>query len=136
VYSRSNYRFIIWRFYRNTVAGSFKISNVITDLILTFLKGVVILHKNLIAVIASGFKVVEVRPDDVYVGFLPLAHVLELVIENAILLAGASIGYGNARTLTATNMKNSYGDIKELRPTLMAGVRILPDYTGDSIDRQ
>jgi len=73
-------------------------------------------------VIAAGYKCITVHPSDTYMAFLPLAHVLELVVENVILMAGGSLGYGNPRTLTTSAMKNCYGDIKELRPTLMAGV--------------
>jgi long-chain acyl-CoA synthetase len=85
-------------------------------------KGVIISHKNILSVIASGFKCADIYPSDRYVGYLPLAHVLELVIENAMFLGGASIGYGQPRTLTGQNMKNSFGDIKELKPSLMCGV--------------
>jgi long-chain acyl-CoA synthetase len=42
------------------------------------------------------------RPDDVVVAYLPLAHILELLVETASLSQGACIGYGHPRTLTAS----------------------------------
>lgn len=54
--------------------------------------------------------------------FLPLAHILELVFENAIIVWGGAMGYGSPRTLSDRAMKNCLGDIKELRPTVLCGV--------------
>lgn len=85
-------------------------------------KGVLITHRNLVAVVAAAKQVAELRADDVYIAYLPLAHVLELAIETACLFSGTALGYGNPRTLTAENMKNCLGDLQELKPTLMAGV--------------
>ena len=39
---------------------------------------------------------------DVVVAYLPLAHILELLVETASLSQGACIGYGHPRTLTAS----------------------------------
>merc|ERR1711939_213769 len=38
------------------------------------------------------------------------------------LFVGATLGYGSVRTISDTNMKNSKGDIREFRPTIMVGV--------------
>jgi hypothetical protein len=38
--------------------------------------------------------------DDAYIGYLPLAHVLELAAENAFLLKGCKIGYSSPLTLS------------------------------------
>jgi len=35
---------------------------------------------------------------------------------------GATLGYGNFRTLSAANVKNCQGDIQEFRPTILVGV--------------
>jgi long-chain acyl-CoA synthetase len=43
--------------------------------------------------------ILELKPDDVYLGYLPLAHILELVAEISILTSGASVAYGSVRTL-------------------------------------
>jgi long-chain acyl-CoA synthetase len=65
--------------------------------------------------------------------YLPLAHVLELVAECALLSIGASLGYSSPRTLTDTGtaipkpdpsngVPAVRGDAAVLRPTIMAGV--------------
>jgi long-chain acyl-CoA synthetase len=87
-------------------------------------KGVMMTHANIIAVVAgvNAFLGPHFTKDETYIGFLPLAHVLELVAEHFLLYIGARIGYAGPRTLTDNNMKNSRGDLKELKPTIMAGV--------------
>ena len=72
--------------------------------------------------IGSGLVLANIQPTDIYICFLPLAHVLELVIENALLLAGAQLGYANPRTLVDSAVRNCKGDLRELSPTLMCGV--------------
>uniref|UniRef100_A0A0A9GXS7 LACS9 n=1 Tax=Arundo donax TaxID=35708 RepID=A0A0A9GXS7_ARUDO len=42
---------------------------------------------------------------DVYLAYLPLAHILELAAEAIITAVGASIGYGSPLTLTDTSNK-------------------------------
>lgn len=54
--------------------------------------------------------------------YLPLAHVLEMALENLVLFIGGSLGYGNPRTLADSSVKNCAGDMRELRPTVMVGV--------------
>lgn len=54
--------------------------------------------------------------------YLPLAHIFEFALENTALFWGTLLGYGTARTLSDTSMKNCKGDIRELQPTLMVGV--------------
>ena len=60
-------------------------------------KGVMILQRNLIATIgglASRLRLSGLRfgTDDSYIGYLPLAHVLELGAEHTVLLSGCPIG--------------------------------------------
>ncbi|KAJ1556047.1 long-chain fatty acid-CoA ligase [Cladochytrium tenue] len=86
-------------------------------------KGVMMEHGNMAAAVAGTVDLLGfLAADDVYLAYLPLAHSLEFVVENACLFFGVTIGYGTVRTLTDTSVKNCVGDIKELRPTLMAGV--------------
>lgn len=59
---------------------------------------------------------------DYMLTFLPLAHILEMVFENSIIVWGAAMGYGSPRTLSDRAMKNCLGDIRELRPTVLVGV--------------
>lgn len=63
-----------------------------------------------------------IGPGDFFLTFLPLAHILEFVFENACLVWGGTMGYGNPRTLSDRAMKNCKGDIRELRPTIIVGV--------------
>jgi long-chain acyl-CoA synthetase len=54
--------------------------------------------------------------------YLPLAHILEFVFENATLFWGGTMGYGNAKTLSDGSMRNCKGDIREFKPTILVGV--------------
>ncbi|KAL7752812.1 long-chain fatty acid-CoA ligase [Sorochytrium milnesiophthora] len=87
-------------------------------------KGVVLTHGNIIAALAGVDATLPgvLFTGDVYLAFLPLAHVLEFVVETFCIYKGISLGYGNPKTLTDASMRNCKGDIKELRPTVMAGV--------------
>lgn len=91
-------------------------------------KGVMLSHKSMVAGCAAAADFLSITKglltgtDDYYLGYLPLAHVLEFLVENFCVLRGVSIGYGSPRTLTDASVRNCKGDIRELRPTLMAGV--------------
>ena len=91
-------------------------------------KGVMLTHRSMVAGCAAANSFLDVCETiidgeaDYYLGYLPLAHVLEFLIENYCVLRGISIGYGSPRTLTDSSVRNCKGDIRELRPTLMAGV--------------
>jgi long-chain acyl-CoA synthetase len=61
-------------------------------------------------------------PGDVLIAYLPAAHILEFVFENAVLYWGGTLGYGTIRTLSDTSVRNCAGDIRELKPTVMVGV--------------
>lgn len=60
--------------------------------------------------------------DDTYLAFLPLAHILEFVVENSFVFAGLPIGYGKVKTLTDASVRDCRGDIVELKPSIMVGV--------------
>lgn len=57
----------------------------------------------------------------IYLGYLPLAHILELVAEHFVLLVGGSIGYGSPRTLTEKGAR-PFGDLHAVKPVVMPGV--------------
>jgi long-chain acyl-CoA synthetase len=61
-------------------------------------------------------------PGDVLLAYLPAAHILEFVFENAVLYWGGTLGYGTIRTLSDTSVRNCAGDIRELKPTVLVGV--------------
>lgn len=71
--------------------------------------------------------VVDIYPDDVLIGFLPLAHVFELLAESVCLMTGVPIGYSTPTTLIDTStkiMKGSKGDASILKPTCMTTVPV------------
>lgn len=87
-------------------------------------KGVPITHRQLIAGV-SGVTVIVgkyIGPGDFLLTFLPLAHILEFVFENACIFWGGTMGYGNPKTLSDASMRNCKGDIGEFRPTILVGV--------------
>jgi len=92
-------------------------------------KGVMLTHKNFIALVASilGQGVLKPYPGDVFIAFLPWAHILELMVETVCLVSGTAIAYAHARTATPAspyvrpgNEKNA--DLIETRPTHMVMV--------------
>lgn len=44
------------------------------------------------------------------------------MFENASFFWGSAIGFGHAKTLADTSMRNCKGDIRELQPTILIGV--------------
>ncbi|KPA73716.1 putative mitochondrial long-chain-fatty-acid-CoA ligase [Leptomonas pyrrhocoris] len=88
-------------------------------------KGVVHTHGSIIAGILSMddwvYSCVEQKEDDVYLSYLPLAHILEFGVVNIFLARGATVGFGSPRTLTDATAK-PHGDFIEYRPTLFIGV--------------
>ncbi|EPY79444.1 long-chain-fatty-acid--CoA ligase 3 isoform 2 [Camelus ferus] len=63
-------------------------------------KGVMISHSNIIAgIIGMAERIPELGEKDIYIGYLPLAHVLELSAELICLSHGCCIGYSSPQTL-------------------------------------
>ncbi|KAG0178194.1 long-chain fatty acid-CoA ligase [Apophysomyces sp. BC1034] len=87
-------------------------------------KGVMLSHKNLVAGVASCTTLIGdyISPDDSMLAYLPLAHVLEFIVENCCIYWGVCLGYASPRTLMDTSVRNCKGDLKEFQPTLMSGV--------------
>ena len=54
--------------------------------------------------------------------YLPLAHILEYVVELSLFFVGMTFGYGRVRTLTDQSVRNCLGDIRAFKPTIMIGV--------------
>ncbi|GMH02287.1 hypothetical protein Nepgr_004126 [Nepenthes gracilis] len=84
-------------------------------------KGVVLTHEN-VAVCIRGLDIFmeqfeeKMTVDDVYISFLPLAHILDRVIEEYFFHKGASVGYYHG------NLNELRDDLMELKPTFFAGV--------------
>uniref|UniRef100_A0AAX7VPH4 long-chain-fatty-acid--CoA ligase n=1 Tax=Astatotilapia calliptera TaxID=8154 RepID=A0AAX7VPH4_ASTCA len=94
-------------------------------------KGVMISHGNLIAGITGmAERIPNLNETDTYIGYLPLAHVLELSAELVSISHGCRIGYSSPQTLADQSTKikkGSKGDTSVLKPTLMAAVPEIMD---------
>ncbi|GAA0146075.1 ligase [Lithospermum erythrorhizon] len=94
-------------------------------------KGVMMTHGNVLATVSAVMTIVPgLGSKDVYLAYLPLAHILELAAENVIAAIGSSIGYGTPLTLTDASNKikrGTKGDASMLRPTLMTAVPAILD---------
>ncbi|KAL2939247.1 Long chain acyl-CoA synthetase 9 chloroplastic [Bienertia sinuspersici] len=103
-------------------------------------KGVMITHGNALATVSAVRKIVPGLGDkDVYLAYLPLAHILELAAENIAAAVGGKIGYGSPLTLTDTSnkiKKGTKGDASVLAPTLMAAVPAILDRVRDGVRKK
>ncbi|CAN9511163.1 unnamed protein product [Ophioblennius macclurei] len=94
-------------------------------------KGVMISHSNIIAGITGmAERIPNLCEEDTYIGYLPLAHVLELSAELVCVAYGCRIGYSSPQTLADQSTKikkGSKGDTSILQPTLMAAVPEIMD---------
>ncbi|XP_020815591.1 long-chain-fatty-acid--CoA ligase 4 isoform X2 [Drosophila serrata] len=100
-------------------------------------KGVLLSHKNCIATMKGFCDMVPIYPDDVLIGFLPLAHVFELVAESVCLMTGVPIGYSTPLTLIDTSSKikrGCSGDATVLKPTCMTSVPLILDRISKGIN--
>ena len=62
---------------------------------------------------------------DLWLGYLPLAHILELAAECCCIYNGVGIGYSSTQTLSDKSSKikkGSKGDASVLKPTIMPAV--------------
>lgn len=89
-------------------------------------KGVVVQHKHLLAMAGAcreQFGALLDEGSEMYIGYLPLAHILELAAELYFYGMGNCIGYSDPKTLLHGPEKcYPTGGLEEFRPTLMAGV--------------
>ncbi|XP_041796150.1 long-chain-fatty-acid--CoA ligase 3a isoform X2 [Chelmon rostratus] len=94
-------------------------------------KGVMISHGNIIAGITGmAERTPNLCEEDTYIGYLPLAHVLELSAELVCISHGCRIGYSSPQTLADQSTKikkGAKGDTSVLQPTLMAAVPEIMD---------
>ncbi|KAL9914432.1 acyl-CoA synthetase long-chain isoform 3-T6 [Glossina fuscipes fuscipes] len=100
-------------------------------------KGVLLSHRNCIATMKGFCDVVPIYPDDLLIGFLPLAHVFELLAESVCLMTGVAIGYSTPLTLIDSSskiMKGSKGDATVLKPTCMTTVPLILDRISKGIN--
>ena len=81
----------------------------------------------------------QIRSDDSYVAYLPLAHVFELTCELIAILYGVKIGYSSATTLTDNSpsiIPGEQGDCAILQPTIMAAVPLMLDRVKKAVTRK
>uniref|UniRef100_A0AAY5K3E0 long-chain-fatty-acid--CoA ligase n=1 Tax=Esox lucius TaxID=8010 RepID=A0AAY5K3E0_ESOLU len=94
-------------------------------------KGVMIAHSNIIAGMTGQCeRIPGLGPKDIYIAYLPLAHVLEMTAEISCVAYGCRIGYSSPQTLSDQSTKikrGSKGDSSVLKPTLMAAVPEIMD---------
>ncbi|KAK6277335.1 hypothetical protein POUND7_017658 [Theobroma cacao] len=103
-------------------------------------KGVMMTHGNVLATVSAVMTIVPgLGSKDVYLAYLPLAHILELAAENLIPAVGGVIGYGAPLTLTDTSSKikaGTKGDATVLSPTVMAAVPAILDRVREGVRKK
>lgn len=87
-------------------------------------KGVILTHGNLIAALGAIEKLIGqyLKPTDTFLAYLPLAHILEFIVESACIYIGVTMGYGSVKTLTSQSTRNCEGDLAAFKPSVMVGV--------------
>ncbi len=79
-------------------------------------KGAMLTHDNIASNVEACLKVVELRPTDSCLSFLPLCHIFERMAGlYAMIAAGATIAYARSVDTVAA-------DAQEVRPTILTGV--------------
>mmetsp|Transcript_3426 Transcript_3426/g.8148 ORF Transcript_3426/g.8148 Transcript_3426/m.8148 type:complete len:734 (+) Transcript_3426:178-2379(+) len=84
-------------------------------------KGVVVKHNSIVAGIAAAEDKLNLDENVKYLGYLPAAHIFELMYEFCCLAAGASISYADPKSLTATGSYPA-GALEVYSPTHMVAV--------------
>lgn len=79
-------------------------------------KGVVLTHENLIASVAGMSLAVKFYPTDVYLSYLPLAHIYERANQISSVYCGVAIGFYQGDNLKLMD------DLLALRPTIFCSV--------------
>uniref|UniRef100_A0A915Q385 long-chain-fatty-acid--CoA ligase n=1 Tax=Setaria digitata TaxID=48799 RepID=A0A915Q385_9BILA len=94
-------------------------------------KGVMLTHYNIVSSVAGlGAGIPIISHKETYIGYLPLAHILEFAAELTCLTRGCRIGYSSPLTLHDRGAKikpGTHGDCWELKPTIMAAVPAIMD---------
>ncbi|XP_026314422.1 long-chain-fatty-acid--CoA ligase 4 [Hyposmocoma kahamanoa] len=93
-------------------------------------KGVILSHRNMVATLKAFADSTPIFENDVLMGFLPLAHVFELLAESLCIIAGVPIGYSTPLTMLDSSskiMRGTNGDATTLRPTCITTVPLIMD---------
>ena len=100
-------------------------------------KGVVLSHANVCAGMAGLKDAGKFTCKDVYLAYLPLAHIMELTAECVMFAIGCAVGYGSPQTLTDSGLKlapGTRGDAPTLRPTFMVFAPTVLDRVRQAVD--
>lgn len=93
-------------------------------------KGVILTHENIVSTLKGFSDAVPIKSNDIYLAYLPLAHVYELLSEYMCLFSGVPIGYSTPLTMVDTSskiMRGTKGDASVLRPTIITAVPLILD---------
>ncbi|KAL1734595.1 hypothetical protein EV714DRAFT_280990 [Schizophyllum commune] len=87
-------------------------------------KGVCLTHSNLVASVGAVYVHLghHLTKEDSFLAYLPLAHILEYIVEMTMFYVGMPSGYGRVKTLTDASVRNCQGDMTAFRPSIMIGV--------------
>ncbi|CAH1183334.1 unnamed protein product [Phaedon cochleariae] len=103
-------------------------------------KGVRLVHRNMITSVKGFADSTEMyERTEVVLGYLPLAHVFELLVENGVIFMGIRIGYSSALTMLDSSSKIKRGvpgDVSVLQPTFMTSVPLILDRISKSINEK
>ena len=87
-------------------------------------KGVIISHRNFLAGIRAMrycMSLIGLDEHSTYLAYLPLAHIMELIVQSSAMSIGAKLGFGSPGTLADISPKvaeGSVGDATALQPTV------------------
>lgn len=93
-------------------------------------KGVEMTHSNIMASVVAYSCQVDVGTNDRYLAFLPMAHIMELATEIALIPLGVKIYFSSPHTMTTSSTKihtGTDGDAKIAKPTIINSVPLLLD---------
>lgn len=93
-------------------------------------KGVMLSHKSIVYTALAFSGPGDISHRDRYIGYLPLAHVLELAAECIFLRNGSTIAYSSPMTLTNSSpmiRAGQHGDAYIFKPTIMGAVPLVLD---------
>ena len=65
-------------------------------------KGVIMTHANVVAAMSNPDYIIDFSPRHRYLAYLPLAHILELVVELTMVMNGCSLNFADPRTLSSS----------------------------------
>ncbi|XP_037795001.1 long-chain-fatty-acid--CoA ligase 3-like [Penaeus monodon] len=99
-------------------------------------KGTELTHASIVSAIISYAYAADVREDDRFLAFLPLAHVMEFCTEIALVALNNVIMYGSPKTLTNNSpkiMPGTLGDAQVAKPTYINAVPLVLDRIVDGV---